>query len=281
VWGLVAVKRLLTARRCRVSGSSDAVTECKRVVVRCGDVFSSQADYSLWRAARWWVTLETPQRECPGMAARKRKGESFGGAVAFGFSVFVVFGIVEWFYRVVLPVVLWWAWALTAAALIAAPFVFGAYMRSPWGGERIRDGTRVQCLSLLNLAVFLFDQSRKAGWTSLGESLAVSIIVSVGVFVVAVAMERAAQWLLRRILGWVEAERAKGARNEESTVAGSAGDVRRALSVFGLSEPVALDTLKARYRRLVVTVHPDKGGSAARFRVVQEAYEVLVRVAER
>lgn len=189
-------------------------------------------------------------------------------------------GLVEWFVTVALPVILWWAWALMVAVLIAAPFAFGTYMRSPWGGGRDREGLRAQFLSLILLAVFLFDQSRRAGWLSVAEGLAFSIGISLAAFVVAVAIERAVQWMLRRVLRWVEWERAKGTKSE-SAAAGSAGDVSRALSVFGMSEPVKLDTLKARYRRLVVTVHPDKGGSAARFRDVQEAYEVLVRVAVR
>ena len=44
---------------------------------------------------------------------------------------------------------------------------------------------------------------------------------------------------------------------------------------LGLSRTATQDEVKAAYKKMAAVVHPDKGGSAMLFRLVQEAYEVL------
>ena len=48
-----------------------------------------------------------------------------------------------------------------------------------------------------------------------------------------------------------------------------------ALLTLGLQEGFSQAELKARYRKLIMQVHPDRGGSDALFQRVQTAYEIL------
>jgi curved DNA-binding protein CbpA len=45
--------------------------------------------------------------------------------------------------------------------------------------------------------------------------------------------------------------------------------------ILGLSPAATPDDIRARYRQLILRIHPDRDGPAALFRQVQEAYEVL------
>ena len=45
--------------------------------------------------------------------------------------------------------------------------------------------------------------------------------------------------------------------------------------VLGISVQSTMDQIKAAYRRLAATTHPDRGGSAEAFCRVREAYEIL------
>lgn len=45
--------------------------------------------------------------------------------------------------------------------------------------------------------------------------------------------------------------------------------------ILELSKTASQDEVKAAYKKMATVVHPDKGGSAMLFRLVQEAYEVL------
>lgn len=45
--------------------------------------------------------------------------------------------------------------------------------------------------------------------------------------------------------------------------------------ILGLQPPVTVGAAKARYRELVKTHHPDRGGDPATFRRIQEAWEAL------
>lgn len=50
-----------------------------------------------------------------------------------------------------------------------------------------------------------------------------------------------------------------------------------ALAVLGLAPDASEMEIKDRYRRLVRDAHPDRGGDAAKFLRIREAYEVLIR----
>ncbi|NOX42234.1 MAG: DnaJ domain-containing protein, partial [Gammaproteobacteria bacterium] len=50
-----------------------------------------------------------------------------------------------------------------------------------------------------------------------------------------------------------------------------------ALQTLELPADAVLSTVKHTYRRLAREYHPDKGGDAARFREIREAYETLLR----
>lgn len=52
----------------------------------------------------------------------------------------------------------------------------------------------------------------------------------------------------------------------------------QALAVLELEPGAAWSAVQASYRRLVALKHPDRGGNAAEFMAVREAYEVLLRV---
>jgi hypothetical protein len=45
------------------------------------------------------------------------------------------------------------------------------------------------------------------------------------------------------------------------------------LAVLGLTPPVTADQVKAAYRRLSKTAHPDHGGSVQAFVILRDAYE--------
>jgi len=49
-----------------------------------------------------------------------------------------------------------------------------------------------------------------------------------------------------------------------------------ALQTLGLAADASWETVKQAYRRHAAAHHPDKGGDAARFRAIREAYEVLL-----
>jgi len=49
-----------------------------------------------------------------------------------------------------------------------------------------------------------------------------------------------------------------------------------ALQTLSLPPDASWETVKQAYRRQAAANHPDKGGDAARFRVIREAYEVLL-----
>lgn len=51
-----------------------------------------------------------------------------------------------------------------------------------------------------------------------------------------------------------------------------------ALSVLGLHEPVDYETIRARYRELVMRHHPDRGGDTASLQHLNEAMNVLARL---
>lgn len=53
-------------------------------------------------------------------------------------------------------------------------------------------------------------------------------------------------------------------------------DTPACLSVFGLSLPCTADDVKRAYRQKVREVHPDRGGAAADFIAVQQAYETAL-----
>jgi len=56
------------------------------------------------------------------------------------------------------------------------------------------------------------------------------------------------------------------------------GDERQqALEVLGLSDPVDYDTVKRRYRRLVMEHHPDRGGDKQRLQELNTAMAILER----
>lgn len=56
------------------------------------------------------------------------------------------------------------------------------------------------------------------------------------------------------------------------------GDARQtALQTLGLEDPVDQTTIKARYRELVMTHHPDRGGDTARLQAINEAMALLGR----
>lgn len=50
-----------------------------------------------------------------------------------------------------------------------------------------------------------------------------------------------------------------------------------ALALFGLAEPCDLATIKKRYRQLLATHHPDKGGSVVTAQALNDAMAVLKR----
>ena len=50
---------------------------------------------------------------------------------------------------------------------------------------------------------------------------------------------------------------------------------KEAYDLFGLRPGASDDAVKKKYKDLVKKVHPDQGGTAALFRQVQEAYELL------
>jgi len=56
-------------------------------------------------------------------------------------------------------------------------------------------------------------------------------------------------------------------------------DERRseALAVLGLAEPASLGQIEARYRRLAMQLHPDRGGDTHDFQALQEAISLLRR----
>lgn len=45
--------------------------------------------------------------------------------------------------------------------------------------------------------------------------------------------------------------------------------------MLGVPKTSTITEIKKAYRRLVVKMHPDKGGDEAQFKKLQEAYEVL------
>jgi len=52
-------------------------------------------------------------------------------------------------------------------------------------------------------------------------------------------------------------------------------------TVLGLSPTAGHDEIRAAYRRLVKQRHPDNGGTAEMFRLLQAAYETLIDPVER
>src|SRR5579864_1594879 len=58
-------------------------------------------------------------------------------------------------------------------------------------------------------------------------------------------------------------------------ISGSIMVKRDYYEVLGVGKTASADEIKKAYRRLAVQHHPDRGGSEAEFREVNEAYEVL------
>ena len=50
-----------------------------------------------------------------------------------------------------------------------------------------------------------------------------------------------------------------------------------ALEVFGLTAPVEYSDVRARYRRLVMDHHPDRGGSTSQIQLINESFSCLKR----
>jgi hypothetical protein len=48
------------------------------------------------------------------------------------------------------------------------------------------------------------------------------------------------------------------------------------LAYFGLTVPVSIDTLRAVYRKRVMSTHPDHGGTAETFQELQGHYEAAI-----
>lgn len=51
-----------------------------------------------------------------------------------------------------------------------------------------------------------------------------------------------------------------------------------ALGVLGLEDPVSFDTIKSRYRKLVMEHHPDRGGDREMLHRINDAMETLARL---
>lgn len=59
----------------------------------------------------------------------------------------------------------------------------------------------------------------------------------------------------------------------------SIAQIRRAhFKTLHLRESATLDQVKTRYKRLVLKVHPDRGGSASEFNRITKAYEWITKV---
>lgn len=69
--------------------------------------------------------------------------------------------------------------------------------------------------------------------------------------------------------------RKSGGKPKDDTPPPPDDDIRNALELLGLSIPYDFDTLKRRRTELLTKTHPDVGGSAALFRQVENAYQVL------
>jgi CysZ protein len=54
-------------------------------------------------------------------------------------------------------------------------------------------------------------------------------------------------------------------------------NIAEAHAILGLSEDATIEDVKAAHRRLVTTLHPDKGGSAELTRRINDARDVLLR----
>jgi DnaJ-domain-containing protein 1 len=53
---------------------------------------------------------------------------------------------------------------------------------------------------------------------------------------------------------------------------------RRALTVLGLTPPVSIDAVRTAYRKLAMQHHPDRGGDAATFSRVTDAYHLALNI---
>ena len=62
-----------------------------------------------------------------------------------------------------------------------------------------------------------------------------------------------------------------------SKLAGGGTQREQALQVLGLDDPVDDETIKHRYRRLVMRLHPDRGGNDQRLSEVNAAMAVLIQ----
>lgn len=54
--------------------------------------------------------------------------------------------------------------------------------------------------------------------------------------------------------------------------------VHAAYAALGVPPSASNEEVKIAYRKLLVRTHPDKGGSAAEFQTVKEAYALLAKV---
>ncbi len=77
-----------------------------------------------------------------------------------------------------------------------------------------------------------------------------------------------------------QAKSTAGSRRTTNTPppSGSAGDRRQlaALETLGLAWGASRAAIKAAHRRLVKQHHPDMGGDAESFRLVNDAYQLLI-----
>lgn len=51
----------------------------------------------------------------------------------------------------------------------------------------------------------------------------------------------------------------------------------RARAILGVNEAADVETVRAAHRRLIASVHPDRGGSAELTRQINDARDVLLR----
>jgi hypothetical protein len=84
-------------------------------------------------------------------------------------------------------------------------------------------------------------------------------------------------WMRHLFGAW---QQSKGGRNQQGNGAGTSGSgmsVAEAIEVLGLTGSPSRDEIIAAHRRLMLKVHPDKGGSNYLARQLNEAKRVLLK----